>query len=232
MSRARCDEIEQVGGCGLGHGLPSRLRLIGGCRAPALAVGLTQDARRRDSRRFRTSEGSETARDASRDNVFLVKSRGWRLCRPGGERGGEGHGDNRTALRELIIAHGARIVEAGFGGAPAGDISARFPTRSSSRRAARSTRLASARRSRRCRCRRIRRLEGADEALGRMAHRSRRRPRAAGCRGDHSLPVALRDRAGDGAKTHSRRAFDDRPVRRRSSAAPDTRRSAPRTWRS
>ena len=30
------------------------------------------------------------------------------------------------ALRESIIVHGARVVEAGLGGAPAGDISARF----------------------------------------------------------------------------------------------------------
>ena len=30
------------------------------------------------------------------------------------------------ALRESVIAHGARVVEAGLGGAPAGDISARF----------------------------------------------------------------------------------------------------------
>ncbi len=33
---------------------------------------------------------------------------------------------SEKALRESIIAHGARVVEAGLGGAPAGDISARF----------------------------------------------------------------------------------------------------------
>ena len=70
------------------------------------------------------------------------------------------------ALRESIIAHGAQLVEAGFGGDPVIDISARFAEldphhaerRSIFKPAARHDRLDAARR-------RIWRLGRADEAV-------------------------------------------------------------------
>src|SRR5580658_2421030 len=103
-------------------------------------------------------------------------------------------------LRASIIAHGARIVEIGLGGAPDGDISARVSdsilitpsgARYSALRPAMITQMPLGGE--------LWRLERSDEAIGRMASSPRHRPSQAGYRSHCPHPVALRHRARDGA---------------------------------